>query len=43
VMAIDREFADDNSSFIVMPERPQRPRREVLAFRDWLMSVAAPA
>jgi len=43
VTAIDREFADDNSYFIVMPERPQRPRREVLAFRDWLMSVAAPA
>jgi hypothetical protein len=26
-----------------MPERPQRPRREVLAFRDWLMSLAAAA
>jgi LysR family glycine cleavage system transcriptional activator len=41
VTAIDREFADDNSYFIVMPERPQRPRREVLAFRDWLMAAAA--
>jgi DNA-binding transcriptional LysR family regulator len=40
VTAIDREFIDDNSYFIVMPERPQRPRREVLAFRDWLMAVA---
>jgi LysR family glycine cleavage system transcriptional activator len=40
VVAIDREFADDNSYFIVMPERPQRPRREVLAFRDWLMAEA---
>jgi hypothetical protein len=41
-MAVEREFSDDNSYFIVMPERPQRPRREVLAFRDWLMAVAAP-
>ena len=40
VTAVEREFADDNSYFIVMPERPQRPRREVLAFRDWLMAAA---
>jgi len=41
VAAIDREFADDNSYFVVMPERPQRPRREVRVFRDWLLSVAS--
>jgi LysR family glycine cleavage system transcriptional activator len=41
VQAIEREFADDNSYFTVMPERPQRPRREVLAVRDWLISAAA--
>ena len=40
VAALEREFADDNSYFLVMPERPQRPRREVRAFREWLMSVA---
>jgi LysR family glycine cleavage system transcriptional activator len=37
VCATDREFADDNSYFIVTPERPQRPRREVQMFRDWLL------
>jgi LysR family glycine cleavage system transcriptional activator len=41
VPAIDREFADDNSYFVVTPERPQRPRREVQACRDWLISMAA--
>lgn len=43
VAAIDREFADDNSYFVVTPERPQRPRREVQVFRDWLISTAASA
>ncbi len=41
VPAIDGEFADDNSYFVVTPERPQRPRREVQIFRDWLISTAA--
>ena len=41
VPAIDREFADDNSYFVVTPERPQRPRREVRVCRDWLISAAA--
>ncbi|MGO8856484.1 MAG: LysR substrate-binding domain-containing protein [Steroidobacteraceae bacterium] len=41
VPAIDREFADDNSYFVVTPERPQRPRREVQVCRDWLISAAA--
>ena len=40
VPAIDREFTDDNSYFVLTPERPQRPRREVLAFRDWLIGAA---
>jgi len=43
VDALDREFADDNSYFVVTPERPQRPRREVQACRDWLISAAAAA
>lgn len=41
VMALDREFTDDNSYFVVTPERPQRIRREVQLFRDWLLSTAA--
>jgi LysR family glycine cleavage system transcriptional activator len=41
VAAIDREFTDDNSYFVVTPERPQRPRREVQLCRDWLISAAA--
>lgn len=41
VAAIDREFADDNSYFVVTPERPQRPRREVQVCRDWLIGAAA--
>ena len=40
VLAIDREFADESSYFVVMPERPQRPRREVLMFREWLIAAA---
>jgi DNA-binding transcriptional LysR family regulator len=41
VTAVDREFPDDNSYFVVMPERPQRPRREARLFRDWLMTAIA--
>ncbi len=41
VAAIDREFTDDNSYFVVTPERPQRPRREVQVCRDWLIWAAA--
>lgn len=45
VIVMERDFPDDNSYFVVMPERPQRPRREARLFRDWLMSeiAAAPA
>jgi LysR family glycine cleavage system transcriptional activator len=41
VLALEQEVADDNSYFVVMPERPQRMRREVQLFRDWLMRIAA--
>jgi LysR family glycine cleavage system transcriptional activator len=40
VLALPREFADDNSYFAVTPERPQRIRREVQLFRDWLIGSA---
>jgi LysR family glycine cleavage system transcriptional activator len=35
-----QEFADDNSYYVITPERPQR-RREVELFRDWLVAAAA--
>jgi len=41
VAAISEEFPDENSYFAFTPERPQRIRREVRLFRDWLVSVAA--
>lgn len=41
VPAIDREFADDNSYFVVLPERPQRARLEVRQFREWLLAAGA--
>jgi LysR family glycine cleavage system transcriptional activator len=41
VTATPQEFPDENSYFAVTPERPQRIRREVRVFRDWLVSVAA--
>jgi DNA-binding transcriptional LysR family regulator len=41
VLALDQEFADDNSYFVVSPERPQRMRREVHLFRDWLLAAAS--
>ncbi len=41
VKALAREFDDDNSYFVITPERPQRIRREVQLFRDWLLSIAA--
>ena len=40
VPALSQEFADDNSYFVITPERPQRIRREVQLFRDWLVAVA---
>jgi LysR family transcriptional regulator, glycine cleavage system transcriptional activator len=41
VSALPQEFADDNSYFVITPERPQRIRREVQVFRDWLVAVAS--
>ncbi len=41
VVALDRDFADENSYFVVSPERPQRTRREVQLFCDWLTATAA--
>jgi LysR family transcriptional regulator, glycine cleavage system transcriptional activator len=41
VFALDHDFTDDSSYFVVAPERPQRTRREVQLFHDWLMSVAS--
>jgi LysR family transcriptional regulator, glycine cleavage system transcriptional activator len=41
VRALPAEFADDNSYFVITPERPQRIRREVQLFKDWLIAAAA--
>jgi LysR family transcriptional regulator, glycine cleavage system transcriptional activator len=41
VSAVSREFADENSYFVITPERPQRVRREVQLFRDWLIAAAS--
>jgi LysR family glycine cleavage system transcriptional activator len=41
VSALPQEFADDNSYFVITPQRPQRIRREVQLFHDWLVAVAA--
>jgi LysR family glycine cleavage system transcriptional activator len=41
VRALPQEFADENSYFVITPERPQRIRREVQLFRDWLLAIAS--
>ena len=41
VQAVTREFEDDNSYFVITPERPQRIRREAQLFRDWLLGIAS--
>ena len=41
VSALPQEFPDENSYFVITPERPQRVRREVQLFRDWLVAVAS--
>jgi LysR family transcriptional regulator, glycine cleavage system transcriptional activator len=41
VFALDHDFTDNSSYFVVTPERPQRTRREVQLFHDWLQSIAA--
>lgn len=40
VRALDTDFSDANSYFVVAPERPQRVRREVQLFRAWLVATA---
>ena len=41
VKALPQDFPDDNSYFVITPERPQRIRREVQLFRDWLLAIAS--
>jgi LysR family glycine cleavage system transcriptional activator len=41
VRALRQEFADDHSYYAITPERPQRIRREVQVFRDWLVGIAS--
>ena len=41
VSALPEEFPDENSYFVITPERPQRIRREVQLFRDWLIAIAS--
>jgi DNA-binding transcriptional LysR family regulator len=41
VKAFAHEFPDDLSYFVITPERPQRIRREVQLFRDWLVAMAS--
>jgi LysR family glycine cleavage system transcriptional activator len=41
VKVLERKFDDDNSYYVITPERPQRIRREVQLFRDWLLAVAS--
>jgi LysR family glycine cleavage system transcriptional activator len=41
VRALAQEFEDDNSYFVITPERPQRARREVQLLRDWLVAIAS--
>jgi LysR family glycine cleavage system transcriptional activator len=41
VKVLEREFDDENSYYVITPERPQRIRREVQLFRDWLVAVAS--
>ncbi len=41
VRALAQDFADDSSYFVITPERPQRIRREVQLFRDWLLAIAS--
>jgi LysR family glycine cleavage system transcriptional activator len=41
VVALENDFADESSYFVVTPERPRRARREVQQFRDWLLAETA--
>lgn len=39
VVAMEQDFADENSYFVVTPQRPRRIRPEVQLFRDWLITA----
>ncbi len=41
VRALPQDFPDDNSYFVITPERPQRVRREVQLFHEWLLAIAS--
>ncbi len=43
VRALEDDFHDDSAYFVVTPERPQRLRREVAQFREWLIGMARAA
>ena len=43
VRALPGGFADENSYFVITPERPQRVRREVQLLREWLLAIPTPA
>jgi LysR family glycine cleavage system transcriptional activator len=40
VSALDHDFPDDNSYYVLAPERPQRLRRDVAQFREWLLEAS---
>ncbi|HEX4153827.1 MAG TPA: LysR substrate-binding domain-containing protein [Steroidobacteraceae bacterium] len=40
VRALEHDFNDDSGYFVVTPERPQRLRREVAQFHEWLLGQA---
>jgi LysR family glycine cleavage system transcriptional activator len=42
VRAMEHDFPDDSSYFVVTPERSQRLRREVAQFHEWLLTQARP-
>jgi LysR family glycine cleavage system transcriptional activator len=37
---LENDFEDESAYFVVTPERPQRLRREVTQFQEWLLAVA---
>jgi LysR family glycine cleavage system transcriptional activator len=41
VRALPQSYEDDNSYYVMTPERPQRVRREVQLLHDWLLATAA--
>jgi LysR family glycine cleavage system transcriptional activator len=41
VYALEHDFADESSYFLVAPERAKRVRREVQQFREWLLMIGS--